>query len=275
MSYSNVQTRPMPFPLRYLNDLATFRHLAWNLVGADLRARFRRSKVGIAWAVIQPLAFSLLIAAVWSSVFKMASYWDYAIFVFSGMIIWEYFSGLIIVGQDALINAEAYLRQTRIPFLIFQVRTPFSSMVVLLCGFVGLIGLMAVLGKLPPFGFQLLLVPVFLVVFALFSIPIVILMSILGATFRDVKYISQIGVQAMFFVSPVMLERAVFDRPELQVLHYVNPMVPLLDMFRAPILHGNVWQQADVLTILAWIVVAWSAAILVSARTGRSLIYQL
>jgi ABC-type polysaccharide/polyol phosphate export permease len=84
MSYVNVHSRELPFLTRYAADLFTYRHLCWNLVGADLRARFRRSRLGILWAIIQPLAFALMIAAVWGGMFNVADYWAFAIYVFSG-----------------------------------------------------------------------------------------------------------------------------------------------------------------------------------------------
>ncbi|MEQ1785263.1 MAG: hypothetical protein ABMA14_28290, partial [Hyphomonadaceae bacterium] len=67
MSYVNVQDRRLPFVLRYLGDLMTYRHLCWNLVTSDLRSRFRRTQLGVLWAVIQPLVMALLIAAVWGA----------------------------------------------------------------------------------------------------------------------------------------------------------------------------------------------------------------
>src|SRR3990167_8054423 len=96
MSYVNVQDRRLPFVVRYLVDLITYRHLCWNLVASSLRARFRRTKLGILWAIVQPLAFALLIAAVWGSLHKSATYWEFALYVFSGMIVWEFFSNVVL-----------------------------------------------------------------------------------------------------------------------------------------------------------------------------------
>ena len=150
MTYVNIRQRQMPFVIRYVGDLLAYRHLAFSLVGSDLRSRFRRSQVGILWAIIQPLAFSMMIALVWGSVFNTDSYWQFAVYVFSGMIVWEYFTSVVSVSQDALINAEGYLKQTRVPFFIFQVRTPLTSMVVFLLGVVGLQILILTLEELPP-----------------------------------------------------------------------------------------------------------------------------
>lgn len=275
MAYFNIRERRLPFLLRYLADLFAYRHLCWNLVGSDLRTRFRRSRLGIVWALIQPLAFSLMIAAVWGSVFGVADYWQYAVYVFSGLILWEYFATCINVAQDSLINAEGYLRQTRVPFFIFQIRTPLSAFVILLCGFLGLLIMQGSLLRMPPLGLHYLLVPAFFGIFMLFGIPLAALMSVIGTQFRDLRYITGIVVQGLFFISPVMLQRDVLDRPELQWLQYVNPMVPLLDMFRGPVLLGRMWNQEQLVVVGIWIVALWVAALIVQARAGRRLVFAL
>jgi lipopolysaccharide transport system permease protein len=275
MAYVNIRERRLPFVVRYIGDLFLYRHLAWNLVASDLRARFRRSQLGIVWAVIQPLAFSLTIALVWGSLFKAESYWDFAIYVFSGMIAWEYFASVVNVSQDALTNAEGYLKQTRVPFFIFQIRTPLTSMVIFLLGTVGLALLMISLQKLLPLGEHLLLIPVFPVLLLLFGIPLGTIMSIAATQFRDMKYISQILIQALFFVSPVMLGREILERPELTWLNYVNPMVPVINLFRAPIVDGEFWNQTELVTLLIWIAGLWAMAIVMAIRAGRRLIFSL
>ncbi len=275
MSYANVRGKPAGPVLQYFSEVANFRHLAFNLVGSDLRARFRRSRLGIVWAILQPLCFSLVIGFVWGGLFNYDSVWEFSLYVFSGMLVWEYFTNCVLTGQDSIVAAEGYIRQTSIPFLIFQVRTPLSSLVILLAGCIGLLVFEAALNALPAFGPHLLLIPAFFVVLLLFGLPVTILMSILGVQFRDMKYISMITVQALFFVSPVMLGREMLARPELWFMKYVNPVVPLIDLFRAPIVHGEYWQLDTLATMAVWIAALWLLAITASALTGRRLIYAL
>lgn len=275
MAYANVHTRRLPFPVRYVLDLIAYRHLCWNLVASDLRSRFRRSALGIVWAVIQPLSFALMIAVVWGSLLQPGDYWAFSIYIFSGLIVWEYLNTVVLVSQDALVHADGYLKQTRIPFLIFQVRVPLGSMVIFLCGFIGLVALSAVLGSLPPPGEHLLLIPAFAFLLLLFGIPLSVLMSIMNAKFRDVKYISQIAMQGLFFISPVMLDRGVFERPELQFLKYANPAISLLDLFRSPVINGTLWRPEAVISLLIWIGALWVLAGIAAVRVGRRIIFAL
>jgi len=275
MAYVNIQDRGYPFFIRYLIDLMGYRHLCWNLVASDMRSRFRRTKLGVLWAIVQPLSYGLMIAFVWGQVFGATDYWEFALYVFSGMIAFECFSTVVVGGQDALMSAAGYLKQARIPFFIFQLRMPLTAMVIMLFGMLGLVVLLLALGRFPPPGLHLLLVPATLALMLLFLVPIAITMSILGAQFRDLKHISGILVQFLFFMSPVMLRANLMESPHLQFLRYVNPMWSMLDLFRAPLYFGEFWNMQSLAIFSSWIAGLWVIAFFVSARAGRRVVFAL
>jgi ABC-type polysaccharide/polyol phosphate export permease len=109
----------------------------------------------------------------------------------------------------------------------------------------------------------------------MFAVPVAIVMSIMGTHFRDLKYISMIAIQALFFVSPIMLGREVLADPRLTFLEYLNPIVPLIDMFRAVVLEGRLWRTSEVAILWMWIAVFWIVAAIAGMRSGRKLVYAL
>lgn len=273
MSYTNSRGGRLPELESYILDLTRYRHLCLNLVASDLRSRFRQSYLGVVWAVLQPLLFSLVVATVWGSVFQVDSYWQFAIYVFSGMLVWEMFTTSINVSLDTISSAQAYLRQARIPFLIFQLRVPLTGIVIYLFGVVGLIIMMLALGLFPMPGLHLLLLPIHLALMLALVAPLSIIFSIVGAYFRDARYVVGVSLQALFFLSPVMLQRDIIDRPGIEILQLINPLVPLLDMFRNPMIYGHTWELSSVGTLLAWIFGAWIVAALASINVGRRLVF--
>lgn len=275
MSYSNHHNRKVPGFVRYMADLVRFRHLCWNLVGSDLRSRFRRSRLGILWAVIQPLSFSLLIAWAWGSLFNAPDYWGYAVYVFAGMVVWEFVGNTLNVSMDALLGAAGYLRQARVPFFVFQARVPMTGIVVFVAGLIGLLILVGALQKYPPVGPHLLLLGAYPFVLVAFFLPVSIIFSVWGALFRDLKHIVAICMQALFFVSPIMMDRSMFDGANLSIMQYANPLVPLLDMLRGPLLHGSMWTPLQLAVVGAWGAGLWVLSLLVAARAGRRLVFAL
>jgi len=275
MSYVNVLEQRWPFLQRYVSALLFYRHLCWKLVGADLRNRFRRTRLGFLWAFIQPLAFALMIAFVWGALNKELGFWGFALYFLSGMTVFEAFSTYIVGGQDALIQGAGYLRQAWIPLFIFQLRVVLTAGVFFLVEMSTVFIFAIAAGKLPPVGLHLFLLPVFLVFMFLFATGTVVLMSIVGTYFRDVKHIASLGLRAMMLLSPVMLPRELFEGSQLKFMEYLNPLVPMLDMFRDPIVYGRGWDLQDVVVLTIWIVGIWALAIIASVSVGRRVMFAI
>ena len=275
MSYrNNLNATTLP-AVSYLTALARYRHLCFNLVGSDLRARFRRSRLGIIWAVIQPLGYSLVIAFTWAVVLRYESYWEFTMYLFSGLVVWEYFATVTSTSMDTLMRSGGYLRQARIPLLVFQLRPPLTTMAVAVFGTIGVFVMLLILGRMPEPGLHLLGVPIALAALFVFSIPLAVLMSIVGAQFRDANHIVQLSLHALFFLSPIMLPKEVLDQPNLQLLNTLNPLSPLIQLFRDPIINGVWIQQTDLISVGIWTLVLALCAILASSVYGRRIIFLL
>jgi lipopolysaccharide transport system permease protein len=275
MSYVNIQDRRLPFALRYAADFLSYRHLCWNLVGSALRSRFRRTHLGVLWAVLQPLAFSLMIATVWGGLHGKASVWELAAYVFCGTVAFELFGTSVQNGQDALMSASGFIRQARIPFLIFQLRVVLTSLVMFMFALVGALLVSGIVTQGANLGPPLLLIPAFMGIALLFMLPLVIIMSIIGALFRDVKYISLLVERALFLISPVMLPREILQQPHLRFLEVLNPLVSFLDLFRDPVLYGRLWEAQDVIVMFIWIALLWVVAIFASMSVGRKIVFAI
>jgi lipopolysaccharide transport system permease protein len=262
--------------LSYLDQIWRYKELCASIVVGDLVSRFRGSIFGVLWCVIQPLAFSLLVSAVWGQIFgSEQDYLEMVIYVFSGMVVWEFFTTSIIGSLTTLQSARGYLHQTRIPLLIFQVRVALSSFVVHLIGTAALIVLMVLFGSGVGFGPHLLLIPIYWVIILMVTIPITVTFSLLSVKYRDLGYISMISVQALFFISPVIIDRDLIGSSEVSWLNVVNPAAPLLNMFRNLIVGGGGFELNDVISMLVWIPVLWILAFGATKVFGRRIVFSL
>jgi len=273
MSFVNVQDRKLPFVFRYIADLVAYRHLCWHLVGSDLRSRFRRSRLGILWAFIQPLGFAIMIAYVWGAFDRRVSTWEFAFYVLAGHAVFDLFSNVVNSGQTAIMAAGGYLKQARVPLLIFQFRVTATAIVFFLVELIAVVAFGAAIGAFPPPGQHLLLIPLYVVVAGLFCLPLCMLFSIAGTLYRDLRHASALLLRAFFLTSPVMLPRAILEQPKLQFLEVLNPLVPLLDMFRDPVMYGRMWDPKDVLVLSVWTAGLWAIALIWGASVGRKLVF--
>jgi lipopolysaccharide transport system permease protein len=256
----------------YLRDAWRYRYLAQHLAGADLRARFRGSYVGGIWLLLNPLIFTAIFALVFGVIFGQPLK-DYAPYVLLGVVLWELIAGVISMSTQSILSAEGYLKQARIPHIVFCLRTVGYLTVCFLNAFIAVLVVgFALVDGFNPFMALLWLV-VLLPVALAFLIPLGVIGAVANTRYRD--YQQAIGhlIMALYYVSPVFIPRKEFERPQLQAFTNMNPMTSLLDMFRDTILAGGLPSGHDVMLVLSWAVVLWGIAIIALVKTERDTIF--
>lgn len=261
-----------------LAELWRYRHLCLHLANADLQSRFRRSALGVVWALIHPLAFTLLYALVLSNVFKQ-DFLSFSVYVFAGLILWDVIASSLTLGSHSIINAAGYLKQSPIPMILFPIRTCLTIMFVFLIGVLSF-AIFVVIGSVL-FGLAagitlnwLWALPVAFALF-FFAVPLAAITAHLNVHFRDTQQVLVILTQAIWFSSPVFFAREIFDAPELRLWATINPVVAFCDVFRDPLVYGRMPERADWIVIAVWIVVAWISAAWVSAASGRKAVFKV
>lgn len=228
---------------------------------SDLRSRWRRSFFGILWTVIQPLGMTLLLAVVFGKIFK-TNVVEYAPYILSGMVIWEFVIASAIGGSLSFVQADAYIKQCHHPLVIYTLRTVLTNLIVLVLASLSLVAwVLVVMPK--NFGWAWVAALTIFPILALIAWPLATLLAYIAARFRDLPHALGLLLQAMWFVSPIYFEAKIFRGGELHVLVDYNPIYHILQIVRAPLLQG-IWPSIEnygycfgliaALTVLAWLI---------------------
>lgn len=255
----------------YLRKCWKFRFLVTHLVGSDLRARFRRSHIGIFWAILQPMSLALLFSFVLANVFQQP-FKEQALYVFSGVVAWDLFSAALGAGSQALLNVEGFLRQSKIPLFAFQVRSALNNLLISVLGFVGFVAFCAVI-DLKVFSLYWLFFPVWLIIAFIFTLPLIIISSLVNVVFRDYQQAIGVVLQALWYVSPVFIPREVFDKRVLGAWTSINPCASLLDLLRDPLLLHKMPDLYDLCLIGVWTLFFSLLAVYLLNKYERKIIY--
>ena len=117
----------MNYFTNYFMRIYRVRYFWLHLVRWDLKYKFRRSRIGILWTLLQPLLLTLMMTMVFGVVFKLPL-GEYAPYILSGMLVWDVILGSIIYGANAFLSGESYMRQFAHPVAIYSLR---ASLVVI------------------------------------------------------------------------------------------------------------------------------------------------
>ncbi len=257
----------------YLRRIYEARYFWWHLAQSDLRHRYRRSSLGIAWAVMQPLGMTLLIAYVMGSLLGH-NLGDYALYIFSGLVIWEYIGNATIGGCSSFLSAAVYTRQFTHPYAIYTLRHILGGFINFLIAFSGVL-LWTAFKSPENMGlswFSLLPACLILLVFAW---GIATICAFLSTWFHDFSQMVVLMLQAMYFVSPIFIQPSMFRNNGLGYLVDYNPFYHLFELFRAPLLQGD-WPTLLNFAFSAGSVMGvWLIAALFIRHKERNLIFYI
>ena len=218
-------------------ELWEYRYLLRNLVTRDLKVRYKNSILGVLWSILNPL----LIVAVFSIVFNKFLGNDlvaYPIFVLVGIMPWNTFSGSIIGGANSIVNNASLVNKVYFPRIILPTTIVLSNLVNLLIVMVILFILL--------FVFQIgisvyaLWIPVILLAQIMLTLGLAFFLSAAQVYVRDVAQILDVGMLALFFLTPIFYSVDQFCRTEMfgiafepaRLMRWVNPLASIIDGYR-------------------------------------------
>lgn len=258
---------------RLFPDLLRSRQLLLDLISKDLRARYRYALMGFLWAILEPLALTLVLYFVFGIVFQLrtgsTTPSGYAASLLCGLIFWQFLARAVSAGTRSLVDhanlvSKVYFTRETVPLAavgvsLFNFAIGFVILLVLVVALVGFPGL-NVVWLLPVFTIELALV-----------VGLVLLLSSLNVFYRDVAYVVEVGLMLGFYATPIFYDYTTqvlpqqAEHPWLVRFYPLNPMVGLITAVREALLHDRMPDLAS----LAWPALCSAAVLALGAIVFR------
>ncbi len=217
-------------------DLLQFRGLFAALVGRDLKVRYKQTIVGVAWAVIQPAALTLVFTVFFGYLGRFPSDGlPYPLFALCGLLPWQLFARALNDGSISVVTNSALVGKVYFPRLILPAAVVVSGLVDFAIAFLVLLGVMAYYGM--ALGGVVLLVPLMVVLVVATSLGVALFLAPLYVRYRDIHHVLPLLTMVWFFASPVFYPSSLVPEA-LRVFYGLNPMVGVIEGFRWALLGG-------------------------------------
>jgi ABC-type polysaccharide/polyol phosphate export permease len=248
-----------------LRELFRYREFLAQIILQQMRTRYRGSVLGFLWTLLNPLMVFLSL----SFIFSYINHWDlktFGIYFFSGYVPWMFFSNVTISATNAVVGNPLYVTRIYAPRLIFPLATVAVNLVDFGAGLAILVTLALVLGA--PFTAAWVIVPLGVVLLALFATGIGLLFAVMGVFFRDFQFLWSNVAFLLFFLCPILypIERL---PPSARQYMLLNPVVPFLQLFQEPAFAGKVPSLQTVFYALFLAVAAVVVGYVTFVRTER------
>jgi len=215
-------------------ELWRYRDLFYFLVWRDVKVRYAQSVLGIGWAVVQPVFSMIVFTIVFGNLAKVASDGvPYAIFSYTGLVPWAYFSSALTGASSSLVSAAGMISKVYFPRLIIPLTAVLSNLVDFAIALLILFGLMVWFGTSPTIG--ALLLPLLVLLMMLTAAGLGMWLTALAIQYRDVKYGLSFAVQLLMYAAPVVYPASAIPH-RYRLLYGLNPMAGVIEGFRSALL---------------------------------------
>lgn len=254
---------------RYWRDLWRYRELFYFLAWRDILVRYKQTALGVAWAILQPIATMIVGTIIFGRLAKLPDGGvPYPILIYVGMLPWQFFSSALAnAGQSVLSNAQL-ITKVYFPRLIVPAAAVITSFIDFCIAGVVLVGLMAWYQFLP--DWRIVALPFFILMAFAAALGAGLWITALNVKYRDFRFVVPFLVQFGLYLSPVFFSSAII--PERWRFWYnLNPMVGVIDGFRWSLLAGKfTLEPANLALSVALIVALLASGIWFYRRTERS-----
>ena len=241
MSDPTVSHKRIPFrtiepptkfkPIAEIRDIWRHRELLYLFAWRDYKIRYRQTFIGLAWAVFQPILTTVAFVLVFG---RLKGITDnaipYSLFVFSGMVIWQFFANSITESSKSLVASSQMITKIYFPRIVIPLSKIGTQMIDLVPSFIILLILMIYLGVFPSILGILCVVPLILIL-TIISASIGVILSAINVKYRDVQIIVPFFIQLGLFLSPVIYSAANLGKYSRFLL--LNPVTGVIDSFRS------------------------------------------
>ncbi|MDR1016998.1 MAG: ABC transporter permease [Coriobacteriales bacterium] len=214
-----------------------------SLVSKDFKLRYRRSILGVAWSVLNPLLMMVVLTAVFSYMFRF-NIAHYPLYFILGQIMFNFINAGTSGGMTSILDSSALIKKIRINKSVFPVEKVIFELVNFAISLIAVALVFIYFLVFPTPGeppliltWNIVWLPLLLVYATLFGVGLSFLLSALAVFFRDVIHLWGIFTLAWTYATPLFypIEQLA---PWMQQLMMFNPMYHYVTYFRDIVMWG-------------------------------------
>jgi lipopolysaccharide transport system permease protein len=218
------------WPSLGLTELWAQRELVYFLTWRDVKVRYKQTLLGVAWAIIQPLATMLVFSLFFGRLARVPSEGvPYPLFALAALVPWTFFANGLTQSANSVVLNQNLVTKIYFPRLAIPVATVLAGALDFVVAFALLVAFMAWYGFAP--GVNASWVLPYSLLALVTTLGVGMWLAALNVQYRDVRYAVPFLVQLWLFATPIAYPSSLLATP-WRTVYALNPMVAVVDGFR-------------------------------------------
>jgi ABC-2 type transport system permease protein len=211
------------------------------LVRRDLAVKYQQSFLGYFWSLLEPLAMGLIYWFVFGLLYGTSTHkgpagGSYPLFLVTGIFAWMWTNSAIGEATTALTGQARLITTMKVPREVFPISRAIGRFAEYIAGVPVLVVFAAYFGELH-FGWQLLALPLAVLLNTILLTGVALLLSSLNVLLRDVDRIMRLVLRVLFYGTPIIYPLQLVRDSDLprwgKIAYELNPLVGIFELFRA------------------------------------------
>ena len=239
------------------------------MVAREVKRKYARSYLGIAWSVLNPLLTMAVMSMIFSTIFKR-SIENYPIYYLTASLFWQLFSGATQSAMTALVDNRSLLLKVKLTKQTFVIARIFTALTNF--GYSCVAYVLMLLVFRVRFNLYMLLFPIDVFFILLFSMGVGYALCILYVFFADIKYLYSVLLTLWMYMSALFYPVDNLNEMMQRVVN-ANPVYSYIRFARDIMLYGNMPEPVVWIKIIVWGVLSFAVGYLIF-RKNENLVMQ-
>jgi ABC-type polysaccharide/polyol phosphate export permease len=223
--------------MSYFSDLLNHRHLVLSFAQRDIRAKYKQTIFGVAWAVFQPFSLMVAFTFVFSRFAQVNSEGiPYPIFAYSALIFWTCFASSVSQGTIAMTANANLVRKIYFPRETLLLAVMISALIDLAIAAVVFVAMLLYYGLALTWA-SLWVIPL-LMLQIFITLAIICITSAVHVHFRDIGHVLPLALLLWMLGTPIAYPLSSVSA-SVKSLYMLNPMAGVIEGYRQALLHGS------------------------------------
>ena len=268
--------------LHDLRELKDRSYLLYILTSVIIKIKYRRSVLGFFWSLLSPLSMIIVMALVFSFVFKVkvGAKGNYTLYLFSGLVPWTFISSSLTTASTSIIENEAFIKKIYLPKHFF----PMARVLALIPNFIASIIAIFMIGPFIKMHYSLSLffLPISITILLIAMIGLAFVFSVITVYFRDFRFVLEILLQIWFYSTPILYPTSIVSRKASSTLHKlfiiyndINPLRYFMELFQQPICYASLPSNTSFTLAVAYALLIFFVGYIFFKKYDEKLVFVL
>ncbi len=254
-----------------MGSVLVYKDALWNLVAKEIKVRYLGAVLGFAWSFGNPVLFTLTYYFVFTYIFP-STLPHFALYIVVGFLHWTLFSLTISQSSETLTTNAGLIKKLNFPKIIIPYASFLVNLVFWLAGLAVFFLAYYWLGG--HFSWALLAYPLVLVLYLMFIWGMGLLLAIAYVKFRDIKHITDVLIQILFWLTPIVYQVSQLPAQMRHIVQY-NPIAVFVEAFHTILYQSALPSLSTMAVLLAYALVSSILGYLVFRTRADDLVEHL